>query len=163
MRAADRPTRINTFGMELPYPKPKEELAEKVKVLPEGVSPILGQLVLNIIDAHYWAELAFRKVDGNDRIVVATRYNVGEEMVDAFDYCPQIDDLARAWDEASMWYAGQKCVQALDYARIALKELELNDVPAFAFDWESPWGWIRIRGGGDDVIEGIDRAERVRR
>ena len=156
MRAADRPTRINTFGMELPYPKPKEELAEKVKVLPEGVSPILGQLVLNIIDAHYWAELAFRKVDGNDRIVVATRYNVGEEMVDAFDYCPQIDDLARAWDEASMWYAGQKCVQALDYARIALKELELNDVPAFAFDWESPWGWIRIRGGGDDVIEGTD-------
>jgi hypothetical protein len=156
IRAANRPTRINTFDMDLPYPKLKEELAEKVALLPEGVSPILGQLVLNIIDAHYWAELAFRKVDGNDRIVVATRYNVGQEMVDAFDYCPRIDDLARTWDEASMWYAGQKCVQALDYARIALKELELKDVPGFAFDWESPWGWIRIRGGDNDVIDGQD-------
>ncbi len=155
-RAANRPTRINTFGLELPYPKPKEELAELVKVLPEGVSPILGQLVLNVIDAHYWAELAFRKVDGNDRLVVARRYNVGEEMVDAFDYCPQIDDLARTWDEASMWYAGQKCVQALDNARIALKALDLKDVPDFVFDWESPWGWIRIRGGGNDVLDGHD-------
>lgn len=155
-RTAGRPTRINTFGMDLPYPKPKEELAEMVTLLPEGVSPILGQLVLNIVDAHRWAELAFRKVDGNDRTVVAQRYNVGEEMVDAFDYCPQIDDLAHTWDEASMWYAGQKCVQALDYARIALKELELEDVPAFAFDWESPWGWIRVRGGGNDVVDGQD-------
>jgi hypothetical protein len=145
--AAHRPTHISTFGMELPYPKPKEQLAEKVKVLPDGVSPILGQLVLNIIDAHYWVELAFRKVDGNDRTVVATRYNVGEEMIDAFDYCPQIDDVARTWDEASMWYAGQKCVDALDVARVKLTALNLESVPYFTFDWETPWGWIRIRGG----------------
>lgn len=152
--AAHRPTRISTFGMDLPYPKPRQELAEKVQALPEGVSPILGQLVLNIIDARRWAELAFRKVDGNDRLVVATRFNVGQEMIDAFDYCPQIDDVARTWDEASLWYAGQKCVQALDNTRIALKGLDLKDVPVFAFDWESPWGWIRIRGGGDDVVDG---------
>ncbi|MCK4341316.1 MAG: hypothetical protein KAY37_06285 [Phycisphaerae bacterium] len=154
--AAHRPTRISTFGMELPYPTPKEDLAEMVARLPEGVSPILGQLVLNIIDAHYWAELAFRKVDGNDRIVVATRYNVGEELVDAFDYCPQMDDLARSWDEACLWYAGQKCVQALDDARVKLAELKLRNVPKFAFDWESPWGWIRIRGGGDDRVDGTN-------
>ncbi len=155
-RAARRTTRANTFGMELPYPRIEEQLAEHVKVLPEGVSPVLGQLVLNIIDAHYWAELAFRKVDGNDRRIVATRYGVGEEMVDAWDYCPQIDDVARSWDEASMWYTGQKCVDALDLARIALKKLELQDVPDFAFDWETPWGWIRVRGGGDDRVDGGD-------
>ena len=155
-RVAGRTSRPNTFGMELPYPKIAEQLAEQVKVLPAGVSPILGQLVLNIIDAHYWAELAFRKVDGNDRITVATRYNVGEEMIDAYDYCPAIDDVARTWDEASMWYAGQKCVQALDDARVALQALELQDLSAFAFDWKTPWGWIRIRGGGDDTIDGYD-------
>lgn len=155
-RAAHRTTRPNTFGMELPYPKIEELLAARVKVLPQGVSPILGQLVLNIIDAHYWAELAFRKVDGNDRQVVATRYDVGEEMIDAFDYCPQIDDLARAWDEASLWYAGQKCVDALDLARAELRMLDLSGAPAFAFDWESPWGWIRVRGAGSDVVSGDD-------
>jgi len=156
MLIAHRPMEINTFGMELPYPKPREDLAKQTEALPEGVSPILGRLVLNIVDAHYWAELAFRKVDAADRMVAATRYNVGEEMIDAFDFCPQIDDVARTWDEACMWNAGQKCVQALDHARISLKELELEDVPEFAFDWETPWGWIRIRGGGNDAVDGRD-------
>jgi len=155
-RAAARPTRIVTFGDELPYPKPDEELARKVAALPAGTSPILGQLVLNIVDAHYWAELAFRNVDGNDRMVVATRFNLLEETVDAFDYCPEVDDVARTLDEASLWYAAQKCVQALDDARVQLKQLALTDVPNFAFDWESPWGWIRIRGGGDDTIHATD-------
>ena len=155
-RAAHRTTRPNTFGMELPYPKIEEQLAEAVEVLPEGVSPILGQLVLNIIDAHYWAELAFRKVDGNDRIAVAKRLDVGDEMIDAYDYCPQMDDVAKTIDEASLWYAGQKCVQALDDARIALKQLELEDVPIFVFDWQTPWGWIRIRGGANDQVDGTD-------
>ena len=149
---AGRPTRISTFGMELPYPRPREELAERVKALPPGVSPILGQLVLNIADAHHWAALAFRKVDGNDRAVVARRFNVGEEMIDAFDYCPQIDDVARTLDEASLWYAAQKCVQALDDARVRLKKLNLGDVPDFHFEWETPWGWIRINGGGADTV-----------
>ena len=147
--AAQRTTSPNTFGMVLPYPKIEERLAEAVQVLPEGVSPILGQLVLNIIDAHYWAELAFRKVDAADRMAVATRFDVGEEMIDAYDYCPAIDDVARTWDEASMWYAGQKCVDALDQARIRLqvwKESQQSPVPHFTFDWETPWGWIRIRG-----------------
>lgn len=156
IEAAGRPTHIATFGQDLPYPKIKEDLAAQVAGLPEGVSPILGQLVLNIIDAHRWAELAFRKVDMADRVAVARRFNVGEEMVDGFDYCPQIDDVAKAWDEASMWYAGQKCVQALDLARIGLKELNLPNVPGFAFDWETPWGWIRIRGGEDDAVAGTD-------
>ena len=90
------------FDSRCPDPKPKEELAKKAEVLPEGVGPILGQLVLKIGEAHRWAELAFRKVDGNDRITVARRYNVGEEMVDAFDYCPAIDDVAAAFDEAKL-------------------------------------------------------------
>jgi len=152
--AARRPTRIHTFGMDLPYPRPRERLAERAQVLPAGVSEILGQLVLNIVDAHYWAELAFRKVDARDRLVVAKRYNVGEEMIDAFDYCPQIDDLARTWDEASMWYAAQKCVDALDQARVRLQQWKAGldgPVPEFSFDWQTPWGWIRIRGTRSSV------------
>ena len=152
--AAGRPTRAFTFYMELPYPKPAEDLAERIQVIPEKAQPVLGRLVMNIIDAYRWAELAFRNVPIEKRIAVTRRFNLGEEQVDAFDYCPEVDDVARTWDEASLWYAGQKCVQALDDARLALAELD--DVPAFSFDWETPRGWIRIRGGGDDVIDGTD-------
>ena len=143
---ARRSTKPHTFGMDLPYPKIQEELAERVQVLPKDVSPILGQLVLNIIDAHYWVELAFRKVDAQDLLTVSKRLDVGMEMIDAYDYCPAFDDVAKAWDEASMWYAAQKCVDALDLARIKLQELELQDVPDFEFEWETPWGWIHIAG-----------------
>jgi len=156
IEVSGHPTRMNTFGMELPYPKPKADLEAKVKVLPEGVSPILGQLVLNLIDAHRWTDLAFRRVDGDLRIAVANRFDVGEEMIDAYDYIPELDDMAALLDEASLWYAGQKCVQALDHARIALAELDLESIPAFEFDWESPWGWIRIRGGDNDIVDGED-------
>ncbi len=148
-RAAGRTTQPNTFGMALPYPKIEEQIAEQAKNVPEEISPILGQLVLNIIEARRWVDLAFRKVDAADRLAVATRYDVGMEMIDAYDYCPAIDDVAKTWDEASMWYAAQKCVDALDLARIKLQmwKSELDGpVPDFAFDWETPWGWIRVRG-----------------
>ncbi|MBI4880295.1 MAG: hypothetical protein HY812_11655 [Planctomycetes bacterium] len=151
-----RPIEAHTFGMDLPYPKPAAELAERVRVLPEGVSPILGRLVLNVAAAERWAELAFRNVDGNDRAVVARRLNVGEEMIDAFDYCPEIDDVAQSIDEASLWYAGQICVQALDDARVALLRIDLAAAPCFACDWETPLGWVRIRGCGDDSLCGED-------
>ena len=153
-RAAGWPTRFVTFNMESPYPLPVQELAERIQVIPQVARPILGQLVLNIVDAHRWAELAFRNVDGDRRRVVTRRLNLGEEQVDAFDYCPEIDDVATTWDEASLWYAAEKCVQALDVARLALASLEA--VPDFSFDWETPWGWIRIRGGGSDQIDGTD-------
>ncbi|MFH1998162.1 MAG: hypothetical protein ABIK28_00710 [Planctomycetota bacterium] len=156
VQAAGHSTTINTFGMDLPYPRPRESLAEKVKVLPEGVSPILGQLVLNLVDAHRWAELAFRRVDGAVRLKVANHFAVGEEMIDAFDYAPEIDDLALSLDEASLWNAAQKCVQALDDARVTLKALDPSMLGGFAFDWESPWGWIRVRGTGNDKVDGFN-------
>jgi len=153
-RAAGRPTSFVTFATESPYPQLSAELAEAVAVIPEDARPVLGRLVLNIIDARRWADLAFRNVDPAKRAVVTRRFNLGQEQVDALDYCPQVDDLARTWDEASLWYAGEKCVQALDDARTALAKLQ--DVPPFAFDWETPWGWIRVRGSGDDEVDGYD-------
>ncbi len=156
-RAAHRTTKPFTFHMELPYPQLAKDLAEQVKVVPESARPILGQLVIDVIDAHYWADLALRNTDGCKRMVVARRFDVGQEQVDAYDYCPEFDDLAKTWDEASLWYAAEKSVQALDRARIALSKLgELKSAPPFSMDWRTPWGWIRIRGGGNDEIDGTD-------
>ena len=159
-RRAGRPTTFTTFGSESPYPKIVERLPRQTAGLPARVDSVLGQLVLNVAEAHHWAELAFRSVDAADRLVVARRFNLGEELIDALDYCPEVDDVARAWDEASLWYAGQKCVEALDDTRKDLRQCaddgELADLSDFAFDWQTPWGWIRIRGTGDDEIDGDD-------
>lgn len=156
LAAGHHPSRVHTFGMDLPYPKPAADLADMVKILPEGVGPVVGQLVLNIVEARRWTELAFRNVDPADRTAAARRYDVGEEMIDAYDFAPEIDDTARTIDEASLWYAAQRCVQALDNTRIALLDLDLADLPDFVFDFETEWGWIRIRGTGDDTVDGDD-------
>lgn len=160
--AAGRTTSPNTFGMKLPYPKIAPELQAEVAKLPDEVSAIVGQLVLNVVEARKWADLAFRKVDASDRLAVAENLEVGIEMIDAYDYSPAMDDVARSWDQASMWYAGQKCVDALDLARIKLQawmaqhedDDELAALNAEAFAWRSPWGWIRISGRGSQQIDG---------
>ena len=157
IHAADRPTEFVTFGTASPYPLIPEDLAAQTKSLPAAVDSLLGQLVLNVVDAYRWAELAFRRVDPADCMVVARRYNLGEELIDALDYCPQVDDVAHTFDEASLWYAAMKCTEALDSARIDLIETDLKEIPGdFAFNWETDWGWIRIRGDGPHEIDGTD-------
>jgi hypothetical protein len=155
-RRAGRPTQFVTFGTESPYPQLAADLAEQTAAIPTRADSVLGQLVLNVTEAYRWAELGFRNVDAADRAVVAKRYNLGEELIDALDYCPEVDDVAGTWDEASLWYGAMKCVSALDLARQSLRDLELGRVPNLAFDWRTPWGWLRIRGGGRDEVDGHD-------
>ncbi|MDY7110353.1 MAG: hypothetical protein SYC29_17120 [Planctomycetota bacterium] len=152
---AGRPTRYVTFGEESPYPLVEEELAEAVEAVPEAVRPIIGKLIMNVLDAHHWADLAWRNVEMDDRLAVARRLDIGAEQVDALDYCPAFDDVARTWDESSLWYAGLKCVEALDQARKELQEIA-PQAGAFRFDWKTPLGWIRLRGTGPDEIDGDD-------
>ncbi|MHC4955721.1 MAG: hypothetical protein ACYTGZ_17860 [Planctomycetota bacterium] len=153
-RYAGRPTKLVTFGTESPYPAIEKDLKEQASRLPPKVGAVLGRLVLDIVEAHRWAALAFRKVSLEDRVAAARRLDLGRESVDALDFSPAVDDVAKAWDEASLWYAGLKCTDALDRARRALAGMDLKE--AKSFDWKTPIGWIRVRGPGDDAIDGED-------
>jgi hypothetical protein len=152
-RAAGRQTRFVTFGQESPYPLVEKELRDAAAKLPPEVSQAVGQLVLAIVDAHRWAALAFRRVEPAALAEACRRLDLGAESVDALEYPAACDDVALAWDEASLWYAAGKCVQALDTARRALAGVEAVEA---AFDWETPWGWVRVRGKGDDAIDARD-------
>jgi hypothetical protein len=149
-RAAGRQTRFVSFGKESPYPLVEKELRDAAGRLPPDVSSAVGRLVLAIVDAERWAALAFRRVDGDALSAARGRLDVGAESVDALEYPAAFDDVALSWDEASLWYAAGKCVQALDDARRALGPADAS------FEWETPWGWIRVRGKGDDAIDADD-------
>jgi hypothetical protein len=154
--AAGRPTKFVTFGQESPYPTIEKDVAAACSKLPKEISEELGRLVLNLVDAHRWADLAFRNVPMDKRLAVAKRLDMGAEEVDALDYEPAVDDVARTWDEASLWYAAMKVVEALDVARVALTPLvaaraaELKDV---RFDAQTPWGRVVVTGTGDDHLD----------
>jgi hypothetical protein len=155
-RAAGRPTRFVTFGQESPYPTVEKDLADAAAKLPKEISEELGRLVLNLVDAHRWADLAFRNVPMEKRLAVAKRLDLGAEEVDAIDYEPAVDDVARTWDEASLWYASMKTVQALDDARIALAPLvakHADDLKDYRLDQTTPWGRVVICGTGASSID----------
>lgn len=152
-RAAGRQTKFVSFGKESPYPLVEKELREAAGRLPPEVSLAVGRLVLAAVDAQRWAALAFRRVDPAALAAARGRLDAGAESVDALEYPAAFDDVALSWDEASLWYAAGKCLQAIDDARRALAALGPSDA---AFDWETPWGWIRVRGNGDDRIDARD-------
>ncbi|MCI0343403.1 MAG: hypothetical protein L0216_20035 [Planctomycetales bacterium] len=149
--AAGRPTRFLTFGNDQPYPQYRKEIEAASAPIPADVREVLGKLVLDLLDAWKWTERAFRSVPTEVRLRLARRLDLGVELTDALDYCPDLDDVARTWDEASLWYGGLKCVAALDEARQALAGL--REPPTFAFDWQTPLGWVRLRGGGRDTVD----------
>ncbi|MCG3133919.1 MAG: hypothetical protein HMLKMBBP_01186 [Planctomycetes bacterium] len=158
-RAAGRPSKYVTFGTESPYPLVEQPLAEAAAKLPKEMSEALGQLVANLTEARRWADLAWRNVPLEKRAAVARRLDLGAEEVDAIDYEPAVDDVARTWDEASLWYAAMKTVESLDAARVALTPLAAQHAEAlreFRLDHTTPWGRILVTGTGDDTVDAGD-------
>ncbi|MCC7143277.1 MAG: hypothetical protein IT349_14355 [Candidatus Eisenbacteria bacterium] len=127
--AGNRVTQTATFGGAPEAVRGKVEIDSLCAPLPPAVSTILGKLVLDLLDARGWAELAFRAVPLETRSRIAERIDIGDEMTGGAEYEPAMDDAARSWDEASLWYAGLKTVEALDLARRALADT-LPDVGA---------------------------------
>lgn len=157
-RHAGRPTRYVTFGEESPYPLLEKDVRARCAVLPEAVSGLLGRLVLDLLDAQGWAGRAWRNVPMELRAAVARRLDLGVEEVDALDHEPALDDVLARWDEASLWYAGLKAVEALDRARTGLTAAlaALPDAAALrdvSLALDTPLGRLRVRGTGDDVHE----------
>ncbi|MHC4958982.1 MAG: hypothetical protein ACYTGN_11470 [Planctomycetota bacterium] len=149
-RYAGRQTKFVTFATESPYPQLEKDLKAAVAKLDPDNSEILGRLVLDLLDAHAWAVRAFRNVPLEKRVAVSRRIDLGMESVDALEYAPECDDVARLWDEASLWYAAGKCVQALENAR---RELMADTA---SFRWETPLGTIVVNGIDDDRIEELN-------
>lgn len=152
--AGGRPTSFVTFGQASPYPDYRKDLTQRAASVPAAARPILGRLIVNLLDAQRWLALAWRNVPLTQRLAACRRIDLGAELTDALDYAPEVDDVARAWDEPSLWYAGLKCVEAIDQARHALAALP--PAPDCRFDWLTPFGWVRIRGGGNDTVDASD-------
>jgi hypothetical protein len=155
-RHARRPSRFVTFGEESPYPLVEEEVRAACAALPPEIGTALGKLVLDLLDAQGWAERAWRRTTLESRAAVARRPDIGAEETDALDYEPAADDLALAWDEASLWYAGLKIVEALDLARAALvgpAETHHEVLHPFRLDIATPLGRVLILGTEQDQVD----------
>lgn len=151
---AGRKTRFVTFGNESDYPDLRGQAASAAELVPEPARGPVARLILDLADAQEWIDLAFRNVDPADRLAAQRRMDLGAGLTDALEYSPELDDVTAAWDEASLWYGALRATAAVERARIALAAA--GKAADFAVDWRSPWGWVRLRGGGNDEIRGGD-------
>jgi hypothetical protein len=154
--AAGRRTKLATFGVEAEFPRVGDDLATTCKDLPDEVSVVLGRLVLDLLEARRWAVTAFRNVPLEMRHRVASRVDLGEKATDGLEFEPAIDDMERLWDEASLWYAASKTVEALDRARLSLAGPIATHHAALRrlrIDVDTPVGRIVVDGLGKSEID----------
>lgn len=161
--AADRRTQTMTFGNAPTDITAKADIDRQCAALPSELSVVLGKLVLDLLNSRAQADLAFRNVGLETRTRIAARLDIGQEITDAQEYEPAMDDAARAWDEASLWIAGLKTVEALDVARLALADTLPDvrpdllpdaraDLTRLRIDLWTPVGRILIDGTGPSTI-----------
>lgn len=159
---AGRSLRFVTFGQESPYPPLEADLKRQTAGLPDDLSRVLGRLVLDLLDAERWAQRAFRDVPTGLCAAALSGMDPGAEEVDALEYEPAVDDVLRRWDEASLWYAGLKTVEALDRAREALVPLVAAAGAALdtlSIVLDTPLGRLRVGGTAADTHAAVDGFE----
>ena len=88
--------------------------------------------------------------------VAARASTSGIEETDALDYEPAMDDVAHAWDEASLWYGGPEGGRgarrrARGRSTAAVANRSARTSPACASTFRRPRGRVLVLGTGDDL------------
>ncbi|MBN2492718.1 MAG: hypothetical protein JXQ29_17860 [Planctomycetes bacterium] len=148
------------MGKPADWPRREEAVRRAVAPLHPGLRRALGKAVLELVEARRWVDMAFRKVDREDLARVWQIRDLTETQFDAMEYFPEVDDVARALDEASLYYAGMRTLQAAEGLK---RDLEALLRAESGVDWgaahlelETPMGRLLLGGTGDDRHDARD-------
>jgi hypothetical protein len=148
------------LGKNADWPRREERVRKAVAPLHPGVRKALAKAVLELIEARRWVDIALRKVDRRDLLAVWRIRDLTETQFDGMEYYPEVDDVAAALDEQSLYYAGMRTIQA---AEALARDLASVRKTAADVDWtrqalelETPLGRIELGGTGNDRHEARD-------
>jgi hypothetical protein len=143
-----------TFGNPSDWPYYREGLQRAVDSIPAELQLIVAEAMLNCYDAYKWRQIAVRNLDTDDALALYKMKDLAETMGDGQVYYPEIDDVARALDQHSLYYG---CMKAAQIAETCSKKLakfltrKPKGLDKINFDFLSPIGRIVICGTGDDT------------
>jgi len=150
----------SVLGKKADWPRREEQVREAVAPLHPGVRAALAKAVRELVEARRWVDVALRKVDRNDLLRVWRIRDLSETQFDGMEYYPEVDDVAAALDEASLYYAGMRTIQV---AEGLARDLEALRKTAADVDWtrqqlalETPLGRLKLGGAGDDRHDARD-------
>jgi hypothetical protein len=142
-RLADKETEYITFG-KYSDNHLRQDIEAIVVDLPDSVRSALAELVVNLTDAIYWRQLAFRNCKREDMEEAASIRDLASTQGDGQVYYSELDDIAAGIDWASLHYAALKTAAAAELAERKLIHLR-DKVPAdYAVELDTPYGKIAV-------------------
>ncbi len=142
-----------TFGNKTDWPYDRIQLVAKCDSIPKDLQLIVAELMLNIFDSYKWRQIAVRNIKTSDAEALYKMKDLSSTLGDGQVYYPEIDDVAKALDAHSLYYAGMKAAQATETASKKLKKYLVGKnkgLDKIIFDYDSPIGRIVISGTKDD-------------
>ena len=120
------------------------EFMLKMSPLPDSVQRIIAELLVNLTDAIYWRNLAFRKCDTTDMREALEIRDLAMTQNDGEKYYPCLDDIARTIDWPSLHYAALKVAAASERASLRAKQW-LGRVPdSLEIELSTPYGKVLV-------------------
>ncbi|PJA27502.1 MAG: hypothetical protein CO189_06810 [candidate division Zixibacteria bacterium CG_4_9_14_3_um_filter_46_8] len=148
----DQQMQFYSFGNKADY-----DLVNEAEKQVSGLHPRIqieaAKIMLNILDAVRWRDLALRNVRPELLQKVFSNLDFAESQGDGTIYFPEFDDVMKVIDEQSLCYGCMKAAQAAESGRWGLAELLKDKQINFAnakFDFDTPIGRIVISGNATD-------------
>jgi hypothetical protein len=133
----------------------EDSLKKAIGEIPLDYQRVFSRILINILDAYRFWELAMRRVDMGKLSLLETIDDLDETQSGGEVYYPELDDIKRDLDDASLAYATLKVAQAVEIAMESLDSLRIVEkLKPFRLEMESPIGDIVISNEGDEVYRG---------
>ncbi len=124
-----------------------------IDLIPREFHTVLAKLVLNILDAYRWWQVAVRNINSDAAARLAAADDPSKYGQDS-EFHPEFDDVAATVDEHSLYYSAMKLADAAQKAAVELDSiLNSHKPPKFVFRFDTPIGEVVIAGSGDDKFE----------
>ncbi|MDF1544636.1 MAG: hypothetical protein P1R58_05990 [bacterium] len=143
---SDRQTSYGTFGSVASYPNSLAEIDSLSQQLPDTVETILARLILNLADAIYWRNMAFRNCDMEEMQAIFEIRDLAMTQTDGTVYYHQFDDIETTIDRQSLHYAALKVAAIAEETEAALFNLYCPIMADLYFDLKTPFGRIILLG-----------------
>ena len=110
----DRQTDYYAFGSRAEWPEYRKNVDELSAMLDGTTELILAETILNIADVIKWRDLAFRNCSRPAMIRTYAIRDLAANQSDGTVYYPELDDIARDIDLASLHYAALKAAALVE-------------------------------------------------
>jgi hypothetical protein len=131
----------------------QKELKDHLKAVPPVFHQPLIDLLDQIADAWSWRQVAVARLPADDMQTLFHNPSLHDIQPGGPKYFPEIDRIARLLDEASLYYAAQKTVQAVEIASRAFQTIMDSsnlDVRTLHVEFLTPMGGVIVSGTGND-------------